>query len=253
MSATVTFAKRIAAILVSSMWVAECFAKGIGLSLTYSVCRPGPTDTPQASTRVFSEDDPWHDPIARQLSLQRYRILMQIQSRLGTFPLDRALEGASNALFPAGRADKVYIIFLNDGGKLLCYEAKGTTSNLKFSIKLKTVARPPLKGSAKSVLDCVIMRGTVRGGSYVPSTRLTKIQRDELSKQQELILYSYTPVTSTLFVSPASRWIHGDPCRQNYFLEEDPISGTRLKIDEFFKKYGLPVADEEFAKIRHKQ
>lgn len=227
----------------------------------------------------------------KSIALARYRLLKQAAEKLGIFPLDSMVgDYAMYVFFPAGRSDRMYLdlidAFVPNGGnsdyEVLCYEEKEGKAKLVYRTKIESKDRvvpsdEPASTNTKysSLLEYITQASEYGEGNathllsyYLPRTTRAFV-RNDLARRRDYVQYRHYSIIDALYVCLLSDYRGGDPPdiphMAQYYLDEDPWTGAKLKDGElqkngdfdyvpngdqdFYKKYGLPVARGELSLI----
>jgi hypothetical protein len=196
--------------------------------------------------------------------MKRYRMLKQVERRIGNNPLHGSQESYLHVMVPRGRADKMYLVFVASYGapdQVACYKAGRKEARLLYSVPLRMVNKPPKEGipitSVSTYLNSVSwppLKGPVpKVFSWALSGKISRAVRRDLARKQDLTDYGYQYPTQSLYVVPfSSRQIdaQGTQLPGQVFdvgvLGDINMPETKY-IDEtkWYEMYGLPVADCE--------
>jgi hypothetical protein len=194
---------------------------------------------------------------ARRLALERCQFLKRLEPKIGYIPLNTVIGNTiDTVLFPIGRSDRVYIVLWEeykvfgtsssgDGfNMILCYQHTERQDKLVYKISLEPVDRPAKKiAQIESLLDYINASGNV-GGGYAIKGKISNFALKDLALKRDYVQYSYDSFSEVLGVGLLSQVKNGsvlsDP--ETNYDTGDPVN------DPFYRKYGLPVAKEEFQK-----
>ena len=209
---------------------------------------------------------------ARRLALERYAFVKRLAPKFGELPLDIASGDTSREIvpmFPVGRSDRVYIFFWNDPeqgntehDQIFCYQHKDGQDELVYQLNLDVTNRPATKArpvrkmkQITSLLDYVHSRGilnTDNGVGNSPSYAFVGQPSDlalkDLAAKRDYVEYRYYGMGDMLefyCLSELTNSEFADQFDEQYLLDQDLVTKKTSTPEEFFRKYGLPVAKGE--------
>lgn len=207
-------------------------------------------------------------PVAMRIAHQRYHFLTYVKGRIEGFYLEKSLDGYCTALFPIARSDRMYAIGLplfnatcqHPMYRLYCFQREGSTYKLVYRVDLEyrsTAMRRRTPVAAVSHVssllgyltigrpDWVNRKAAVRSISYVVNGRIGSYAKGDLAAVREYVEYDYQWELDNLQVSLLSQHWRDYMSGEWYMLDRDPLTGAKLNADQFYSRYGLPIAKED--------
>ena len=218
----------------------------------------------------------------KTIALERYQFLKRLEPKFGFFPLHQFYDQAYVALFPIGRSDRVYLLcqgfwqlrpwhghmVAGDYNEVFyCYQREKGNDNLIYKIDLYVKTKPTKPPTEiRSLRDFLNSRqwGMDRDiRNYQPDisrVNMSASARNDLEVKRDYVLYTHNPVADDLkvvLISDYAREYSGSEDKSvAYTLTVDPVTnkqlsegvdshGSTLQGEEFYRKYGLPVAPGE--------
>lgn len=218
-------------------------------------------------------------PEAMRIARERYQMVHRFGATHGGWPIGHMLGSYKDSVFfPAGRSDKMYVL-LHKPPAMYCYERLNGKDRLNYRVRLTdrrryttgdilTKPRPLTSLLNLLTTDLVLHSGRLKE-IYSTTVLGSRFAKRDLATRQEYVQYDYEIPVSELVVSMLwDRDAKSFDANQTWFdLDTDPITNTKLytgKIDrdgghtedtgqeEFYKKYGLPLARKELEQLTHR-
>jgi hypothetical protein len=196
---------------------------------------------------------------AKRLEFERYRLWHRVQSKFG-FPFQTHYS-RTELLFPAGKSDRLYLVLMapwwpswsaSGTDELFCFQLDNYKVILvyKVSLTLRVSSSNEIR-PFKNLLDYMPREyWAIRG-------RISNVVQNDLAMERNYVSYEYDPIESTLDVfllsdlSDLKKRVPDVAQREAYFILEDPLTHSKFKenSEEFYRKYGFPVARGELSYI----
>lgn len=208
------------------------------------------------ATPLPANEDPTLRKVVEQLARQRYLFVKRLHETRGVTLYQQTFY-AAYALFPVGRDDRVYILSddldsTNVSAHIYRYDRKDGRDRLVYAVRLEQRWNPDkpwiggYTGRIKSLLQ------VVKQNHWVPVGKISRFARDDLSREQEIVRYTWIPYTDTVNIRLSSRLNDSGP--GSITSSDADTNATRqtstLLSGNLVKKNGLPICREEFAIIK---
>ncbi len=207
------------------------------------------------------------DPGRRKLALERYAFLNCLCARYG-FPYYTSLEFRCDVLFPIGRSDLVYVFLQNaywpTEGKandlIVCYRRKNGKNEFLYRVIFNVRAGRVRKVKNATCMLNLALSSTFLGDNHLEMpAKMPRYIMADITKKQDFVDYVWSVYMNTVVVSIYSdhltdiaAGVHDDQPELGYDMNRDPTTGQALQNEEFFRKYGFPITNLEWAAILHR-
>lgn len=211
---------------------------------------------------------------AKRIARERYKFVHWFASKTGLWPISRMIGDYTDTVaFPLGRSDRMYVLLLpgywSDGREvdwILCYQRKNGKNKLVYRVtfeqqdRIATKARP-IKAMTRdpNLLASVTGENSYFEGNvkHIGSDAVqqgSRFAREDLANLRDYVLYDSDLTINALQLSPHSARPNASTFGDaSYYLDEDPFTQAKLRHDDshedFYRRYGLPVAPAELAMI----
>ena len=159
------------------------------------------------------------------------------------------------ALFPALRSDRMYLVVFRlhwptetskERNVVLCYQRTNNKLKLVYSFRYIFPDRVAYRAQKpRTFLEYLHSSG------FVPVGRISRNARKDISAVRDYVRYGVVPYTGTLgpyMTSEISKNGLVDPA--TYQIENDPFTNKEIKEEEFYRRYGLPIAKRELELLK---
>jgi hypothetical protein len=194
---------------------------------------------------------------------ERYQLLTDIQNKVGFFPLIDNEVCFCTVIFPIGRSDRAYGLFLPIPYRsetlpsryvLCCFQRTRTVTQVVYKIDLISMQVAASNVRANTHKPPTSLLDYIKIYQMALPPRVTATDLKDLAIQRDYVGYKYEFGDYTLRVSLFSAYRDGLVTDEGYSL--DDVLATKgensFGLPPFYQKYGLPPASVELKSIiRH--